>query len=1236
MITRGAFYSVLLVLLGVTLLSGSSLLAVEHRYDDSWGNQGLSLTRESTSVLELSFSITDWSTGQLDHEGQLLQTVHLPGAMLPNNAGAPDLPGIGQYLAVSAGAQVSFRILDSRTETLTGVDLAPAPRIPRETEDGPLHYEKDLQIYHRDAFYPASPVLVSDPCRVRGVDAVILGITPFQYNPVSKELVVFRDLRLEVTFSGGSGRFGEDRLRSRWWDPILRDIFLNHDSLGVVDYNRPPGSRTEDYEYIIICQDQPDFMAWADTLRRWRSEQGIRSGVVTISEIGGNTTSAIESYINNAYLNWDIPPAAVLLLGDYGTGSSGIISPIWNSYCLSDNIYADVDGDNLPEIALARITAEDASDLQTMIGKMLAYERQPPTDPGFYSNMVVAGGWQTERWFILCDEVLAGYFTNVHGKTPVREYAIYSGTPGSTWSTNPNTPTVVGYFGPSPGLGYIPDTPSYLTDWGGNATRLNADLNAGAFILQHRDHGATDGWSEPYYVTSHLSGLSNDELTFVFSINCLTGQYDIAGECFAEAFHRHAQGALGIIAASEISYSFVNDTYVWGMYDYMWPDFDPGYGVTVPARVRPAFGNASGKYYLQASSWPYNPGDKTVTHHLFHHHGDAFMTVYSDLPQNLTVMHDPVLLSGVTSFTVTADAGSHIGLSVDGELLGSAAGTGGPVAIPIPAQLPGVDLLVTVTKQNYYRYSQAVPVVPPTGPFLVYESHVVDDSAGNNDGLVDEGEVIGLDITLENVGSEPATGITAVLSTTDPYVTVLVDTRGFPDIPASGFGTSTEPYSIQVAGDVPDQHEILLTLDVTAAEATWDAFFSLTVQAPVLAAGQLEVNDMSGGNGSGNADAGETFYLRVELENSGHSDADNLTGTLSCTHADVIIHDADGSCLNVPAGGSDDLRTFEAEVLPTCPEPELIEFHLDITAPNGFAASLDFDLPVGGWFDDMEQDRGWTVGAPDDDAATGIWTRVDPIGTEYSGYVIQMEDDHTPAPGTLCFVTGNGSVGGAAGENDVDGGKTTLLTPVFQLGGALSAQVSYYRWYTNSWGNNPDEDWWDVDVTNDGVNWVSLEHTQTTLAAWTQFTFELTDYITLTDQVQLRFVAADEGAGGSLVEAGVDDFLLTVFMPVQTGVGDGVVGLPTELRLGTNYPNPFNPQTTISFELPRTSRVELSVYDLTGRRVVTLVDGELEGGRHEVTWQGRDARGRQVASGLYFSYLKADDEVMTRKMVLLK
>ena len=85
------------------------------------------------------------------------------------------------------------------------------------------------------------------------------------------------------------------------------------------------------------------------------------------------------------------------------------------------------------------------------------------------------------------------------------------------------------------------------------------------------------------------------------------------------------------------------------------------------------------------------------------------------------------------------------------------------------------------------------------------------------------------------------------------------------------------------------------------------------------------------------------------------------------------------------------------------------------------------------------------------------------------------------------------------------------------------------------------------------------------------------------------------------------------------------------------YPNPFNPQTTIAFELPEADEVTLRVMDLSGRLVRELVAGRTYGpGRHEVVWNGRDDAGRQVASGTYFYQYRDGDHVETRRMVLVK
>jgi hypothetical protein len=99
-----------------------------------------------------------------------------------------------------------------------------------------------------------------------------------------------------------------------------------------------------------------------------------------------------------------------------------------------------------------------------------------------------------------------------------------------------------------------------------------------------------------------------------------------------------------------------------------------------------------------------------------------------------------------------------------------------------------------------------------------------------------------------------------------------------------------------------------------------------------------------------------------------------------------------------------------------------------------------------------------------------------------------------------------------------------------------------------------------------------------------------------------------------------------------------VTGPPvgSQVLLAQNYPNPFNPTTKIQFELPGRAEVELTIYDVGGRRVRTLFAGTLTAGSKQVSWDGRDFRGSAVSSGVYFYSLRAAGQTLTRKMTLVK
>jgi len=95
-------------------------------------------------------------------------------------------------------------------------------------------------------------------------------------------------------------------------------------------------------------------------------------------------------------------------------------------------------------------------------------------------------------------------------------------------------------------------------------------------------------------------------------------------------------------------------------------------------------------------------------------------------------------------------------------------------------------------------------------------------------------------------------------------------------------------------------------------------------------------------------------------------------------------------------------------------------------------------------------------------------------------------------------------------------------------------------------------------------------------------------------------------------------------------------GVPAVFSLDQNFPNPFNPSTLIKYSLERKCHVNISVFNILGQRVATLVDQELEAGPHQADWDGNDDGGAHAASGIYFYKMVTDDFVETRKMVLMR
>jgi hypothetical protein len=168
--------------------------------------------------------------------------------------------------------------------------------------------------------------------------------------------------------------------------------------------------------------------------------------------------------------------------------------------------------------------------------------------------------------------------------------------------------------------------------------------------------------------------------------------------------------------------------------------------------------------------------------------------------------------------------------------------------------------------------------------------------------------------------------------------------------------------------------------------------------------------------------------------------------------------------------------------------------------------------------------------------------------------------------------------------------------------------------------------------TNGGGSWVTIT---------TSTTNDSSHSWTVPDAVSSScLVRISDAADGKPIDESDVTFSITASSSAALasygGLMESGAAPPKEFRLAQNHPNPFNPETRIRYELPEAVHARLTIYDILGREVVTVLDEEKPAGRHSLVWNSRDADGQRVSSGLYFYRLRAGSFMAVRKMLLVQ
>jgi len=559
-------------------------------------------------------------------EGDFIQFT-IPHSGFFGDIGSPQLPAVTRVVAVST-AVCSLEIINThiqQTRKVTRVYPVQSPQSDEENQGTP-DFIYDAAAYERDDVLPEQLVEITGQGKIRDIPFLKIRFCPLQYNPFQQIVTIYDTVEVKLIYATTPSLVVEQEYTQKPFYPFYENVFDNWPGfVSHTIFHQQDQQRDTGCDYLIITH--PNYYDQAVELAEWKHSTGLSSKTVNVTDIG-STSQVIRQYLIDAYETWVPRPSYLLLLGD-----AEFIPTSYSSGAATDLLYATLNGsDYYPDLFIGRIPADTADEAAVMIQKTLTYEQTPPTLPGFYQNFVVAAYFQDDdydsyedRRFVLTSE-------------EVRDYLLSQGYDGQRiYCTDSNVnPTHYnnGYY--ANGEPLPPELLRPTFAWDGDANDIIAALQEGIFILNHRDHGMESGWGDPYFTTGHFNSFANGELLpVVFSLNCLTGAFD-SGECFCEEFLRKDDGgAVAAFGATEVSYSGYNDYLCRGLYDGLWPEFDPELGADLPMYTLGEILNY-GKAYM-ADTWGDAWGYEEYTFKLFHCFGDPSLDLYTALPGALEV-----------------------------------------------------------------------------------------------------------------------------------------------------------------------------------------------------------------------------------------------------------------------------------------------------------------------------------------------------------------------------------------------------------------------------------------------------------------------------------------------------------------------------------------------------------------------------------------------------------------------
>lgn len=857
-------------------------------------NQG----QQSAAHVELINGNPSGSSFTVELDGFMLQPVSTPrgeaftvsveGATPLLEQGMPDLPKITTSLIIPDAANMQVSVINSEYRDFENIEIAPSKgNFTRDINPADVPYSYS-RVYDINRFYPYENATLRDPYILRDYRGQTVVVQPFVYNPVTKVLRVYYKMTLQLTENGTSAINTLSNTESaRPISSEYRQIYLDH-FLNAETANRV-APLEEDGKMLIISH--PDFMDEMQPFIDWKKQTGMPVEIVDVSTIGVNAT-AIKTFVTDYYNNNGL--TFLLLVGDHQqvptiTGGS-LGGP-------SDNAYGYILGnDHYQELFVGRFSASTPEHVVTQVERSLEYEMNPDLTEDWFSRGMGIGSSE--------------------GTGDDNEYDWQHMRNIRTVLMNFTYTAVAEVYDGSQGGEDLPGNP--------NATTVANVVNPGITIANYVGHGSDNSWSTTGFNNNNVNQLTNNHRwPLIISVACVNGNF-LNQTCFGEAWVQ-AKNDDGPTGAVGIFCSTINQS--WAPPMEAQDKMNDILGEVIANNIKRTYGGvAINGCFLMNDAYGSGGNEMTDTWIIF---GDPSIVWRTAMPQTIAATHEDVAFLGTAEFVVNCPVdGAKVCITKDGEILGTAIAEGGSATVSYETLNDVGNLKITITAFNHLPYVAEIEIIPLEGPYVVFNSTVINDATGNNNQMLDYNETILLSLALKNVGLEDVANVNVVISSENEYV-VLNDTEELYALIEAGETVNIEDaFGLTVAANVPEGIKIPITYTATAGDDVWTGTFNLTAHSVVLEFAGATISDETGNN-NGKVEAGETVILNLSVTNKGTATATGVYGALSTSDEYVYIN-----IDSVQYGTLEPGETLEAAFMVTA-QPN---------SPTGHPAVVDFTM----------------------------------------------------------------------------------------------------------------------------------------------------------------------------------------------------------------------------------------------------------------------------------------------------